>query len=54
MTLNHLNTHRDYMTARRVSKEYEVFTRGINKSMPSVSQSYYRVSRHILNLRTFS
>ena len=27
---------RDYMTARRVSKEYEVFTRGINKSVPSV------------------
>lgn len=27
---------RDYMNARRVSKEYEVHSRGINKNMPSV------------------
>jgi cleavage stimulation factor subunit 3 len=27
---------RDYMNARRVSKEYEVFTRGVNKSAPCV------------------
>lgn len=27
---------RDYMNARRVSKEYEVNSRGINKNMPSV------------------
>lgn len=27
---------RDYMNARRVSKEYEVHSRGINKNMPAV------------------
>jgi cleavage stimulation factor subunit 3 len=28
---------RDYMNARRVSKEYEVVTRGLNRNLPSVS-----------------
>ena len=27
---------RDYNTARRVSKEYEAFTRGLDKNAPSV------------------
>lgn len=27
---------RDYMNARRVAKEYEVATRGLNKNMPSI------------------
>jgi len=28
---------RDYMNARRVSKEYEIVTRGLNRNLPSVS-----------------
>jgi len=28
---------RDYMNARRVSKEYEVVTRGLNRNLPSVT-----------------
>lgn len=27
---------RDYMNARRVSKEYEIVTRGLNRNLPSV------------------
>ena len=30
---------RDYMNARRVAKEYEAVTRGLNKSNPSVPPS---------------
>ena len=27
---------REYMNARRVAKEYEAVTRGLNKNMPSI------------------
>ena len=30
---------RDYMNARRVAKEYEAVTRGLNKSQPSIPPS---------------
>ncbi|XP_021344341.1 cleavage stimulation factor subunit 3-like, partial [Mizuhopecten yessoensis] len=30
---------RDYMNARRVAKEYEAVTRGLNKSLPSIPPS---------------
>ena len=38
---------RDYMTARRVAKEYEAVTRGLDKSAPSVppENSYQEVKQ---------